>query len=402
MKTMAWPMEPDDVMRVLRAIQFKHFKWDIFHRGDTSILPEALILSEQEHQTLVEAAEQVWAALREVEDVVCQDPSLMEAVAVPQTLREAILQQREHNPRVTRCDFHLTEKGQWVISEFNDDVPSGFAECTGLAQVLSEDWADRFEGLSFKGDLRGAIEESLKPWETIGFVHATGYSEDLQHVALVERWLEEAGHDTVIGSPANFRVEGDQGFVFDAPVDAIFRYYPGEWLADLPNVEDWAQAAPHVPMMNPLSALASQSKRFYASWKEHDITLSDKGRAWLEEYLPPSLYLSRLNADEVLANPKRWVLKGAFGRMGKTVRIGPLMPKEKWEKAVKEAFHAPHIVVAQQRFDTAPLWTSRGMGYATVGIYLVDGCFAGYFSRIDKGPLIDYDSWHVPTLVEIS
>jgi glutathionylspermidine synthase len=402
MKTMAWPMEPEEIMWALRSIQFKHYKWDIFHRGDTSILPEALVLSAEEHQFLTQTAEAVWAALREVEEVVRGDEAMLEALAVPEQVREAVVEQRDDNPRVTRCDFHLTEQGRWVISEFNDDVPSGFGECTGLAQVLSDDWADRFQGLAFKGDLRKAVVEAMAPWESIGFVHATGYSEDLQHVALVKEWLEEAGHPTVIGSPANFRVDGDQAFVFDTPVDAIFRYYPGEWLGDLPNVEEWCKAAPFLPMMNPLSALASQSKRFYASWNEQDLPLSREARSLFEEYLPASVYLSSLDREEVLKNPKRWVLKGAFGRMGKTVRIGPLMPREKWEKAVQEAFEAPQIVVAQKRFDTAALWTAKGMGYATVGVYLVDGRFAGYFSRIDKGPLIDYDSWHVPTLVEIS
>ena len=402
MRTMAWPMEPDEIMTVLRKIQFKHFKWDIFHKGDTSILPETIILTDQEHQTLVEAAEGVWAALREVEEVVRRDVELLEAVAVPEQLREATVNQRDDNPRVTRCDFHLTEKGQWVISEFNDDVPSGFGECTGLAQVLTEDWSERFEGLRFKGDLRAAVVESFKPWKAVGFVHSTGYSEDLQHVALVEEWLTQAGHTTAVGSPSNLRVEDGKAYLFDTPVDALFRYYPGEWLGDLPNAEDWKKAASFLPMMNPISALASQSKRFYASWNEHDIPLSDSSRALLEKYFPGSVYLSNLNPQDVLENPKDWVLKGAFGRMGKTVRIGPLMPREKWEKAVTDAFEVPHVVVAQKRFDTAALWTSKGMGYATVGMYLVDGQFAGYFSRIDKGPLIDYDSWHVPTLVEIS
>ncbi len=395
-------MEPEEILQVLRAIQFEHFKWDIFHRGDTSILADAIVLSAPEHDFLVDRAEKVWAALRQVEALVCEDAKLMEAVAVPSSLHDAIAQQRRDQPRVTRCDFHLTEQGRWVISEFNDDVPSGFAECVGLSRVLGDHFADRFAGLTFKGDLKKAVVNSLSDFESVAFIHATGYSEDLQHVALVADWMQEAGHTTELGSPMNFRVEDGRAFVFDTPVDAVFRYYPGEWLAEIENVEEWSKAAPFLPIMNPLSALASQSKRFYALWNEHDLPLDESSRALLDEFIPKSVYLSSLNRQEVLSNPTRWVLKGAFGRMGKTVRIGPLMPRAKWEKAVQEAFDAAHIIAAQQRFDTAPLWSSRGLGYATVGVYLVDGEFAGYFSRIDKGPLIDYDSWHVPTLVEIS
>ncbi|MFU8805670.1 MAG: glutathionylspermidine synthase family protein [Bradymonadaceae bacterium] len=402
MRTMAWPMEPYEVVEVFKAIQFAHFKWDIFHRGDSSILPEALVLTAGEHQKLVEAAEGVWAGLREVEAVVRRDADLLDAVAVPATLTQAIVEQRDDHPRVTRCDFHLTTDGGWMISEFNDDVPSGYAECTGLAAVLMEDWSERFEGLEFKGDLRGQTLDSLKPWSSIGLVHATAYSEDLQHVALVEEWLKKVGHTTILGSPANLSVEGEQTYLFDTPIDALFRYFPGEWIGDLPNFEDWSRAARTLPMMNPLSALASQSKRFYATWSEHEIPLSEEASGWLDAHIPPSRYLGSMSKEEVFSNPEKWVLKGAFGRMGNTVRIGPLLSEADWKKAVDEAFDVPRVVVAQERFETAALWTSKGLGYATVGVYLVDGRFAGYFSRIDKGPLIDYDSWHVPTLVEIS
>ena len=402
MKTIAWPMESDDVMGVLRAIQFEYFKWDIFHKGDTSILPDALVLTGDEHRRLVDAARQVWKGLRDVEDAVCDDPALLEAMAVPKRLHPAIVDQRPDNPRVTRCDFHLTDDGDWVISEFNDDVPSGFGESHGLSAVLEQHFSQRFAGLEFPGDLKAAIQNSFSPWSTIGLIHATGHSEDLQHAALVEDWLEQAGHDTVLGSPANLSMDDGQAHLFDTPIDAIFRYYPGEWLGELPNADAWLEASTTVPSMNPLSALAAQSKRFYAAWNEHDIDLSDEVRDVLDRYLPRSVYLSSLDRDEILNNPRRWVLKGAFGRMGDTVRIGPLMPKDKWKKAVDDAFDVADLVVAQRRFDMAPLWTTRGMGYATVGVYLVDGQFAGYFSRIDKGPLIDYDSFHVPTLVEVS
>ena len=402
MQTMAWPMEPDEVMQVLRAIQFEHYKWDIFHRGDTSILPEALILSPQEHQSLISTAEQIWEVILSLEPILCSDPDLLHHLAIPASLHPAILHQRPEHPRVTRCDFHLTEQDQWVISEFNNDVPSGFAESVGLAAVLTRDWADRFPNLSFQGDLRQALLQSLRPFPTIGLVHATGYSEDLQHVALVGEWLEADGHATILASPANLQVRDGRAYLFETPVDAIFRYYPGEWIGDLPNARDWEEAAAFLPMMNPLSALTTQSKRFYASWQEDPLPLSPPQRELLDTFIPTSRYLSSIDAEELLSHPKKWVLKGSFGRMGDTVRIAHLMPPGEWEIAVEDALKVPDHIAAQQRFDISPLWTSRGLGYATIGVYLVDGRFAGYFSRIDKGPLIDYDSWYVPTLVRTS
>ncbi len=399
MDTLAWPMEAEETMQVLRSIQFKYFKWDIFHRGDTSIIPDALVLTDDEHRYLVDAAESSYAALMEVESQVASDPDLLDLVGVPQALHDPILRQPDDHPRVTRCDFHLTARGQWMISEFNSDDTAGFAESYGLAQVLGNQWRQRFKGLGFRGDLRRAICDSFQDYPRIGLLHATAYSEDLQHVALVERWLQDEGHDTVIGAPSNLSMVDDQPHVLDSPVDAVFRYYPGEWLVNLPNFDAWQAASPKLASMNPLSAVASHSKRCYALWQGDAVSLSDEARSTLNRFFPPSQLLEDLDRAEILNNPNRWVLKGAYGRTGDTVRIGPLMPKEAWTKAVNEAFDQPQNIVAQKRFEMMPMWTSRGLSYPTVGVFLVDGKFAGYFSRVDRGPLIGYDSWHVPTLV---
>ncbi len=399
MDTIAWPLEAEETMEVLRAIQFRYFKWDIFHRGDTSIIPDALVLSEEEHQFLVDAAQSTYAALTAVEDQVASSPELLDLVGVPQPLHDLIQEQAPGSPRVTRCDFHLTHDGRWMISEFNSDDTAGFAESHGLAKVLGEQWGARFPGLSFRGNLQTKITDSFAPYDRVGLLHATGHSEDLQHAALVESWLQEAGHDTVLGSPSNLTVDDGQVRVLETPVDALFRYYPGEWLVDLANFDAWAQAAPRLPSMNPLSAVASHSKRFYALWQHGYVDLDDAARATLDRFFPPSRLLENMAPKDILQHPDRWVLKAAYGRTGDTVRIGPLMPKPRWEEAVDKAFEQAPNIVAQRRFEMLPMWTTRGLSYPTVGLFLVDGDFAGYFSRVDRGPLIGYDSWHVPTLV---
>lgn len=401
MRTMAWPLQADEVERVFRAIQFTYMKWDVYHRGDTSMLAEALVLTEAEHTELVHAAETVWGALRVVERALMTDASALARVGVPEGLIPMIGSQGPSGPRVTRCDFHRTPEGRWWISEYNDDVPSGFGECVGLATVLQSTYGDRFAGLSFRGDLRQQLVEAFAPWHRIGLVCATAYSEDVQHVGLVQKWLDEAGHETLLGSPANLGVEEGGIRLFGQPIDALFRYYPGEWIAELPNADAWAAATTCLPMMNPLSALASQSKRFYAEWEECTGLLEPTQREALARHLPRTLRVDALDRAELVGEQARWVLKGAFGRMGNTVQIGALMDASSWGRAVDAALAAPGEHAVQERFPTAPVWTARGLCYPTVGVYLVDGRFAGHFSRVGKSPLIDGDSWHVPTLVAV-
>jgi glutathionylspermidine synthase len=401
MRTLAWPLEGEEFASALSALRFGHCKWDLYQRGKRSILPDAIVLSAAEHDTLVSVSEGLWRSLRAIEEAACADPEALDLLGVPPELFGALARQRAGHPRVSRCDFHRTVDGSFAISEFNEDVPSGFIESVGIQTVLAAEWAERFAGLRFAGDLRAALVAALSPHPRVGMIFPTAYSEDLQHVAAVAGWLEAAGHATVLGSPANLVMEGEVATLFGEPVDALFRCFPGEWIAALPNVADWERACAAVPMMNPLSALVAQSKRFYALAADPRWPVADETRALLATYLGASLHLEAVPRETLLAERERWVLKGAFGRMGDSVCIGSELEPAQWERALDAAFVEPGRFAVQERFDTAPMWFSDGIGYATIGAFLVDGRFCGYFSRVAKTPLIGYEAGHVATLVEV-
>lgn len=402
MRTIPWPLEAGEIEEALRAVQFRHYKWDLYHRGEPHILPDVLVLSPAEHEELAGAAEAVWAALRELEAAVLRDGDAIAGVGVPPGLRPALARSRPASPRVTRCDLHLTPGGSWLISEFNEDCPAGFVETEGVPRVLAEACADRLQGLRAAGDLRAALTSALSPYERVGVVYPTGYSEDLQHAALVAEWLREAGHTAVMGSPANLVASPAGAAIFDEPVDALFRYFPGEWIAELPNLADWERASETLPMMNELGALVAESKRFYAAAEEHELAISERAREQITAHIPTSRYLHPPRRGELVLERDRWVLKRAFGRMGEAVCLGPGVTPEQWERALDEALASDELFAVQACFETAPLWFSRGLGYPTVGVFLVDGAFAGYFTRVSKNPIVDYDSAYVPTLVEVS
>lgn len=400
MRTQAWPLEADEIQSVFQALRFGHCKWDIYHRGRDDLLPDSIILSQAEHRQLVSSACESWQALRELETMVCSEPEILKAIGVPEALWPLIGSSRPNAPRLTRCDFHLAVGGQWVITEFNEDGPGGYTESFGLKTVLEDGFGERFEGLDFAGDIRQALVDAFAPWQHVGLVLATAYSADLQQVALTADWLRAAGKQATIGSPANLQMDQGQATLFDEPVEALFRYYPGEWIADLPNLADWTEASQALPMVNDLAALAAQSKRFYAAAEAHGLSLSAESQAALERHLPRSLYLKESLREQLVAERTDWVLKGAFGRMGDTVRLGIGASPEQWAEQIDRALLSSDSFAVQQRFDPVPLWFSNGLAYATIGLYLLDGEFAGYYSRVSPYPVINYDSQHVATLVE--
>ncbi len=400
MRTLPWPLTDAEIAAVHRRLRREFCKWDIYHRGKPNLLPDVLVLSEQEHELLVTAAREVWLALRELEARVVEVPEVLEALGVPKPLIPLLAADGPKTPRISRCDFHLAAGGQWLISEFNEDGPGGFAEAYGLGEVLISDWGERFAGLATAGNLRQALVDTLKPFGSIGLLYATAYTDDLQQIALIADWLRAESVEAVTGSPANLVYDGGQAMVFDQPVDALFRYYPGDWISELPNLDAWEQAARNLPMVNDLPALAAQSKRFYAAADHHDLPLSESSQATLSRWLPASRYLRAELREQVLAEQSQWVVKSVFGRMGETVRLGIAHTPDEWTKIIDRALadEEPHAI--QARFDALPMWFSNGIGYATIGVFLIDGHFAGYYTRVCPYPLINNHACHVATLVE--
>jgi hypothetical protein len=182
-------------------------------------------------------------------------------------------------------------------------------------------------------------------------------------------------------------------------VDAAFRFYPAEWLPRLPNLDAWLRHGPRLPMMNPVHRLVRQSKLMFGLWNE-PADLSAGDRALLDAHCPLTRRFTPSDVSMLVDERERWVLKRAFGRMGDSVVIGALVSEAVWAASLAEAVRAPAEFCIQERFDVRPLSFEAGVLYPAVGAFLVNGRFAGYYSRVAPQPLITHEAFHVATLVE--
>jgi len=394
--TIPWPHSPEEQAAVGRALRFRYHKWDLHTSGRLGVLPEAISLSPSLHARLAAAAETFASVLARLEERVARSPELLARLDIPPELHPLIASEPTSELQLARYDFHPTPDGRWMVSEFNEDVPGGFNETVGLADLL----ATSFPGHAFTGDLRAAVTAALAPWRHVALVYATGYSEDLQHMVILDDWLTEAGHRTVRCSPAHLR-RGLRGVrAAGHRVDAAVRYYPGEWFPRLPNFGTWRRVASRLPMLNPIRRLIRQSKLLFSLWREGDL-LTPEERGFVREHAPwtahfePSEHLAMLRDDR-----SRWVLKQAFGRMGDAVVIGALVTEAEWEATLAEVLREPHRWLVQARFEHAPQLFGAGPLYPAVGVYLVNGRFAGYYSRAATTPHLTHEAYHVATLVE--
>lgn len=398
MKTAAWGLSPTDFRRLLGQLRFRYRKWDVLACGRCLVLPESLVITPAEHQRAVATVERFAAILSRIETRLAQAPEELTQLGIPPEVHDLLQLEPAESPlQIARCDLFPAPDGRWWVSEFNEDVPGGFNEAVGIPDLLGP----RLAAGRFTGDLRGAVQAAFRGARQVAFVHATGYSEDLQHMLVVRDWLAQEDIGGVLCSPAHLEWRRGRAEFLQQPVDMALRFYPGEWFRYLPNLAEWRRALPHLPMMNPLRRLIRQSKKMFIRWAAEDL-LSADDRRFVQEHAPVSEWFQPAQQERWLAEQPRWVLKAAFGRMGDSVVIGALVSAAEWGRALQEAAQRPGDYLMQERFEVAPLDFQNGPLYPALGAFVVNGRFAGYYSRAAAQPLITHEAYHVATIVENS
>lgn len=393
--TRPWDLSDEERREVLRALRFGHFKWDAFSCGGLTLLPEVIVVEEPLHREVVEAVESLHLALGRFERRVRRDPDALRRLGIPAPLHPLIAEEGDRLLQCARYDLFPTEDGRLMVSEFNEDVPGGFNEAEGVPALLG----DAGTGCRWEAGPRARFLDAFAECDAVALLYATAFSEDLQHVLILERWLREAGHTTVLGSPAHLERRWRRPRILGTPIDAVFRFYPGEWMPALPNFDTWRRAVATLPMMNPLRHLVRQSKIMFALWWD-GADLGAEDRALLARHCPRTFPFDAGCVPRLREERERWVLKRAFGRMGDSVVMGSLVSDKAWDEAIREASAQPADWCIQERFRVRPLQFEAGLLYPTLGAYVVNGRFAGYYSRAAVRPFLTHEALHVATVVQ--
>ena len=287
--------------------------------------------------------------------------------------------------RIVRFDFHHTTTG-WKISEANSDVPGGLNEASGLSTLI----AGHYQGTAPAGDTAGAYVRTL--CTTLGagahvaFVHATAYSDDRQVMTYLARRFAASGVRASLISPAHLRWHGGRARLDAAwtseTVDAIVRFFPAEWLPNLPSACGWSHFfhGGSTPVSNPAAAILTQSKRFPLTW-DALRTPMPTWRSLLPETRDPR--------DVQWRDSEEWVLKPALGRVGEDIGIRGVTEAKQWKRLSRSVRWFPSVWAAQRRFAATVFRVREKDFYPSVGIYTIDGHAAGAYGRIAERPLID-------------
>ncbi|MBX3374528.1 MAG: glutathionylspermidine synthase family protein [Phycisphaeraceae bacterium] len=416
MKSGAWcdvvPLEPSEARELRRRSITECGKWDP-QAGDVNVIaPLVLVLRPSCADALAADAERLAAELMDVERAIGTDARALRRLGLSGTIRRGLEPAADAPPvacaRQIRFDFHPTTEG-WRVSEANSDVPGGYIESSGVTGVAASMLSARTPVInggaartSFvpAGDpasiLARAVAAVVPQGGRVALVHATAYSDDVQVMAFLAGRFREAGLEAALVAPDHVRWNEGRAAII-APwcagaVDVIVRFFPGEWLSNLPRCvgwRDWFFGA-RTPQSNPPTALISQSKRWVLAAEGLGVPLAT-WRRLLPETRPPT-EIPRGESDA-------WVLKPALGRVGEDVMLPGLGPRTQERRLRLAARLRPGHWIAQRRFNSVPIDTPDGPLHVCLGVYTIDGRMAGIYARAAPRPLIDDLAIDLPVVI---
>ena len=160
-------------------------------------------------------------------------------LGLPGAIRRALAMALEPTPaaaRVIRYDFHPTSAG-WRTSRTLPTCPA--AAKHSESSLFPRLMAEHCPGTQPAGDPAQALADAIVATSGssgyVGLLAATGHMEDQQVIAFLAGLLHRRGCSTIRAHPR--QVIWDNGFALLAtparkpqPLDAIVRFYQGEWL----------------------------------------------------------------------------------------------------------------------------------------------------------------------------
>ena len=381
------PLDPERFARLRTRAIFDCCKWDPQVEDVCTIADVPIVLTRESWEELRRSSEQLAAELRHAEDTLVSEPDLHAQLALPRAVTKVLASAPRRSiaacARIARFDFHHTPDG-WCISEVNSDVPGGLNEASGLAALMAESYS----GAAPAGDPAGAYAEAIARDHSgaqVALVYATCYTDDHQVMTFLARQLAVRDVRPSLVSPAQLRWHGDHAYLdADTPdnrLGAIVRFFPAEWLPNLPAGCTWTAlfGNPVTPVSNPAVAVLTQSKRFPLVWDRLPVAMP-AWRAMLPETRDPR---------DVPWDDGAWVLKPVLGRVGEGVCVPEVTPDAEWRRALAAVRRSPTEWVAQRRFSSSSIDVAGRRLYPTVGIYTIDGAVAGAYGRLADRPLIN-------------
>ena len=375
---------------IVDRMSIEYLMWNAYVEGNLCALAEPVRLPRRELDEVAALSERFARLLEKSTDLVLADPALLDAYRFSPEVRRMIASEPRPRPPVVlaRYDAFRTPTG-WQFAEFNCDVPGGIHEGAALNDLILGDPA-KFRVVPLLTD--ALCTERVSP--TVAVCYASGYGEDLEQCQFLRRAWNRVGVQAILCNPENLVYTGRDLRVFGEKVDAVYRFFPGEWMSEVPNLDAIlsAYSAGAFRMVNGFSSLIAQSKKTMAVWHENLDRFDPDERDLIVRHVPRTTVFRLDEMDRYVRDRERLVVKRQFGRIGAEVLMGCHCEDDEWAHWLRWPASEPDQWIVQDRFENLPVVVDGEPLYPCFGPYVVAGKFGGFYTRLSGDGFITYDA----------
>ena len=385
---------------------------------------EPQVLSRERYTNFCNAIERVGRVYHKMTEILWENPELLESSFYLTPWQRQMWQASGgHWHGIARGDAFILQDGSIRICELNADTPSGEPEAVIVNELRHRFHSDLMNpNAGFKekfinmlmASCRAVFGPQFSELPTVGIIYPTDLPEDLSMIELYRTWLQERGHEVVLGSPYNLSRDQDGALLLmGQKIELAIRHYKTDWWSEREPVSTKGDEFPDpdpldgplrailgaeldgkAAVVNPFGAVVVQNKLSMAFFYEHIDLFDNESQEAIRAYIPPTFRLINCNTQDILRERERWVLKSDYGCEGDEVIIGRLVSDEQWTTVLDEVISERWIV--QEYFEAAQ--EENGM-IPNYGVFLIGGHTGGIFTRFSSSST-DYRALTAPTFVE--
>lgn len=389
--------------QINEAALFQYGYTDSFTGTVESFSLQGLVLSLPDFEELKAATESCVTLFKQTTRLVQENYQLFSPVlGISESLSELIA--RQISPELTfigRFDWVFDAQGHLKLLEFNSETPGGLLESIVLNSLIRK-------RLNVKGhDPNAALGTLIKDTfskiiadysqvhaiRNIGIV-SSSYHEDWYTTMTLFEQIKDLPFNFVIGEVSGLKM-GDAGVsLYNTPLDALYRYYPLDWLDSDPYYDGMVQALQyHTLSINSPATLISQSKAFLALIWE----LLEQGF-----YGPAEMDLIRRYLPQTALTPNKlttndFCIKPLFGREGQDIEYSFGCPENCYQK--NENVFQARIDIQSVELDLHSTMGKYSQSvFPILGAYVVGDKFGGIFTRAG-GRTTNKEVIYLPTYI---
>ncbi|MEF9952259.1 MAG: glutathionylspermidine synthase family protein [Clostridium sp.] len=368
----------------------------------------ALILSAEEHEEILEAQGDVVKLFEDMQRIIRLKPELLEWLGIPEILWDDVIKESISNlTSYGRFDWMFDKEGILQLLEFNSETPFGWKEAIDYHERLHSYYRD-YRNLNgcIKELLPISVYKSLREQgfhvcDRIGIIGDLMDKEEIDTYDVLQRVIGYECEEVLVDSIMNLKAMDNQVFIERGdslyPIDFLQTFYSCEWMAYDEGGADFVSAlrSGSLKLINPTSTLILHSKGLFALiWYlySEEAMLKVHGDT-IENYIPYTTFI-----EDEFKDSQKFVAKPLNHREGSGVEIRHRITGIEDESLIYQEY----VDSCEIEYPISNGSFSRRdeMLKPTIGTYLINNEFGGYFTRLSKEVCSSNFSVFVPTFIK--